>query len=163
MTTYLITHRSEDSQLIHREGSAEEAACEIANQLLMFYGSAEKLMAIKSDSPLATFSLIKDDVLCSIDVTKKSIETWRNDISSIRTAMNEFHSAKNRAESILSQALDDLDNAFDSSEALGDFVPSDDISVYGVLDELGIGDLETTFRRALRDMYKFKTYQRSSV
>jgi len=70
MTTYLITHRSEDSQLIHREGSAEEAACEIANQLLMFYGSAEKLMAIKSDSPLATFSLIKDDVLCSIDVTK---------------------------------------------------------------------------------------------
>jgi len=50
MTTYLITHRSEDSQLIHREGSAEEAACEIANQLLMFYGSAEKLMAIKSDS-----------------------------------------------------------------------------------------------------------------
>ena len=62
MTTYLITHRSEDSQLIHREGSAEEAACEIANQLLMFYGPAEKLMAIKSDSPLATFSLIKDDV-----------------------------------------------------------------------------------------------------
>ena len=129
----------------------------------MFYGPAEKLMAIKSDSPLATFSLIKDDVLCSIDVTKKSIETWRNDISSIRTAMNEFHSAKNRAESILSQALDDLDNAFDSSEALGDFVPSDDISVYGVLDELGLSDLETTFRRALRDMYKFKAYQRSSV
>ena len=90
MTTYLITHRSEDSQLIHREGSAEEAACEIANQLLMFYGSAEKLMAIKSDSPLATFSLIKDDVLCSIDVTKKSIETWRNDVSSIRTAINQF-------------------------------------------------------------------------
>ena len=148
---------------IPREGSAEEAACEIANQLLMFYGPAEKLMAIKSDSPLATFSLIKDDVLCSIDVTKKSIETWRNDISSIRTAMNEFHSAKNRAESILSQALDDLDNAFDSSEALGDFVPSDDISVYGVLDELGLSDLETTFRRALRDMYKFKAYQRSSV
>ena len=161
MTTYLITHRSEDSQLIHREGSAEEAACEIANQLLMFSGSAEKLMAIKSDSPLATFSLIKDDVLCSIDVTKKSIETWRNDVSSIQMAINQFHSAKNRAESILTQALDDLDNAFDSSEALGDFVPSDDISVYGVLDELGLSDLETTFRRALSDMYKFKTYQRS--
>ena len=163
MTTYLITYRSEDSQLIHREGSAEEAACEIAKQLLMFYGSAEKLMAIKSDSPLATFSLIKDDVLCSIDVTKKSIETWRNDVSSIRTAINQFHSAKNRAESILTQALDDLDNAFDSSEALGEFVPSDDISVYGVLDELGLSDLETTFSRALRDMYKFKTYQRSAV
>ena len=113
------------------------------------------------NSPLATFSLIKDDVLCSIDVTKKSIETWRNDVSSIRTAINQFHSAKNRAESILTQALDDLDNAFDSSEALGDFVPSDDISVYGVLDELGLSDLETTFRRALSDMYKFKTYQRS--
>jgi hypothetical protein len=107
--------------------------------------------------------LIKDDVLCSIDVTKKSIETWRNDVSSIRTAINQFHSAKNRAESILTQALDDLDSAFDSSEALGDFVPSDDISVYGVLDELGLSDLETTFRRALSDMYKFKTYQRSSV
>ena len=163
MTTYLITVRRDDSQAIHKAGSVEEVACEIAQQLLCFPGLSEKLMAIKSDSPLATFSLIKDDVLCSIEVTKKSIDTWRNDVATIKSSINDFHAAKNRAESLLTRALDDLDSTFDNSAAFSGFVPSDDISVYGVLDELGISDLDRTFNRALGEMYKFKSYLRASV
>lgn len=163
MTTCLITVRSDDSQAIHKAGSVEEAACEIAHQLLEFRGNPQRLMAIKSDSPLATFSLIKDDVLCSIEVTKKSIDTWRNDVAAIKNAINDFQSAKDQAESILTRALDDLDSTFDNSAAFNGFVPSDDISVYGVLDELGISDLDGTFNRALGEMYKFKSYLRASV
>ena len=158
MTSYLITHRRENSQMIHKEGSVEEAVCQIAMQLLMFRGTSDNLMAIKSDSPLATFSLLKDDVLCSIEVTKKSMETWRNDVVSIQYAINDFQSVLNSAESMLNRALDDLDSAFESSDSFGEFIPSNDISVCAFLDELGISDLEMTFRRALGDMYNFKSF-----
>lgn len=163
MTTYLITIRRDDSHAVHKAGSVEEAACEIAHRLLEFRGNSQRLMAIKSASPLATFSMIKDDVLCSIEVTKKSIGSWRNDVATIETAINDFHAAKDKAESILTRALDDLDSTFDNSAAFNGYVPSDDISVYGVLDELGISDLEGTFNRVLGEMYKFKTFPRIAV
>lgn len=163
MTTYLIAIRKDSSQSPHSEGSPQEAACEIARDLLGLRGRADQLIAIERDTPLATFSLIKDDVLCSIQVTKQSLDTWREDVVRIRTAFINFNLTKDQAETQLTQALDDLDYAFGASEALKEFVPSDEISVYGVLDELGISDMEMTFQRALSELYKFKPMETTAV
>ena len=117
-------------------------------------------MAIQADTKLATFALVKDDALCSIEVTKKSLETWRKDVINIQDAINSFHSAKNRAENLLDQALADLDEAYENSAGFQGYTPSDDISVYGALDELGANDLEYTFQRTLHEMYKFQVFHR---
>jgi hypothetical protein len=163
MTTYLITIRKNGAQAIHKPESAEEAACEIAHQLLRFRGNSEALMAIKSDSPLATFSLLKDDILCSLEVTQQSIKAWHSDIANIQSALNGFQEARDQAESILERALVDLDSAYNNSRDFNDYTPSDEISVYGALDEMGANDLNYSFNRAVRELYKFKVFDRQAA
>lgn len=160
MSKYLVIARRPDSPMAHAEGSAEETVCEIARRLLHFAGPAEHLMAIAADTKSATFALIKDDALCSIEVTRKSLETWRQDVSSIQEAIHSFEVAKDHAENVLECALADLDEAYENSSGFQGYTPSEEISVYGALEELGGSELRHVFQRSLQEMYKFKVLRR---
>ena len=163
MSKYLVIPRRPDSPVIHTGGSTEETICEIAKNLLRFPGPTDYLMAIPVDTKIATFALVKDDALCSIEVTKKSLETWRNDVTNIQDAINSFQSAKDHAENVLDRALADLDEAYENSTGFQGYIPSDDISVYGALEEMGANDLEYSFQRALHEMYKFQVLRRQTA
>jgi len=160
MSKYLVIPRRPDSPMIHAGGSTEETVCDIAKSLLYFPGPADYLMAIPADTKVATFALVKDDALCSIEVTKKTLDTWRKDVINIEDAINQFQSAKDHAENVLDRALADLDEAYENSYGFKGYTPSDDISVYGALEDLGVNDLQYTFRRTLEDMYKFQVLRR---
>jgi hypothetical protein len=157
MSKYLVITRSTKSQAIHTAGSVEETVCEIAKNLLHFRGPADCLMAIPADTKIATFAALKDEALCSIEVNDKTLATWRNDVTAIEDAINSFQSTRDHAENLLDRALADLDEAYESSSGFNDYTPSNDISVYGALDQLGANDLEYNFQQALRDMYKFNS------
>ncbi len=163
MSKYLVIPRRPDSPMTHTGGSTEETVCEIAKNLMHFPGSPDYLMAIPADTKIATFAVLKDDALCSIEVTQSTLETWRNDVTNIEDAINSFQSAKDHAENVLDQALGDLDEAYENSIGFKGYVPSDDISVYGALEEMGANDLEFNFRRALEQMYKFQVLRRQPV
>ena len=163
MSKYLVIPRRPDSPVIHTGGSTEETICEIAKNLLRFPGPTDYLMAIPADTKIATFALVKDDALCSIEVTKKSLETWRNDVTNIQDAINSFQSAKDHAENVLDRALADLDEAYENSTGFQGYIPSDDISVYGALEEMGANDLDYTFQRTLQEMYKFQVLRRETA
>ena len=163
MSKYLVIPRRPDSPVIHTGGSTEETICEIAKNLLRFPGPTDYLMAIPVDTKIATFALVKDDALCSIEITKKSLETWRNDVTNIQDAINSFQSAKDHAENVLDRALADLDEAYENSTGFQGYIPSDDISVYGALEEMGANDLEYSFQRALHEMYKFQVLRRQTA
>ena len=81
MTKYLVVCRPSDQAVAHADDTPEEAVCNIARTLMNLPMRADQLMAIPADTDLATMSLLKDDVMCSVDVTEKSIETWRNDVT----------------------------------------------------------------------------------
>ena len=155
MSKYLVIPRRPDSPMTHAGGSTEDTVCEIAKSLLRFPGPAEYLMAIPADTKVATFAVLKDDALCSIEVTKKTLETWRQDVANIQAAINAFQSAKDHAENVLDCALADLDEAYENSTGFQGYVPSEDISVCGALEDMGASDLDHTFRRTLQEMYKF--------
>jgi len=163
MTKYIVIERSTDSPVISASGSDEETVCEIATTLMRYPWPADSLMAVAETSAISTFSTLKNQALCSLEVTQQTLNTWRSDVGHIRSALRGLDAAKNRAESMLERALEDLDEAYGSSDAFGDYVPSNEISIYGVLDELGVSEVESAFDRALNEMYKFKTYQRSVV
>jgi len=163
MSKYLVIPRRRDSQMTHAGGSTEEAVCEIAKNLLYFPGSTDYLMAIPADTKVATFAALKDDALCSLEVTKKTIDTWRKDVINIEDAINQFQSAKDHAENVLDRALADLDEAYENSTGFKGYTPSDDISVYGALEQMGSNDLEYTFQRALHEMYKFQVIRRQTA
>jgi len=160
MSKYLVIPRRRDSQMTHAGGSTEEAVCEIAKNLLYFPGSTDYLMAIPADTKVATFAALKDDALCSLEVTKETIDTWRKDVINIEDAINQFQSAKDHAENVLDRALADLDEAYENSSGFKGYTPSNDISVYGVLEDLGVNDIQYTFRRSLEEMYKFQVLKR---
>jgi hypothetical protein len=117
-------------------------------------------MAIPADTKIATFAVLKDDALCSIEVTQSTLETWRKDVTNIQGAINSFQSARDHAENVLDQALADLDEAYENSTGFKGYTPSDDISVYGALEQMGSNDLDYTFQRALHEMYKFQVLKR---
>jgi hypothetical protein len=129
--------------------------CDIAKNLLSYRGPAESLMAIPADSKIATFVTLKDDALCTVEVTEKTLATWRNDVTAIEDAINNFQSVRDHVENLLDRALSDLDEAYESSSGFNDYTPSNDISVYGALEQMGANDLEYNFQRVLREMYKF--------
>ena len=64
---------------------------------------------------------------------------------------------------ILDRALADLDEAYENSTGFKGYTPSDDISVYGALEQMGSNDLEYTFQRALHEMYKFQVLRRETA
>jgi len=163
MTKYIVIERSTDSPVISASGSDEETVCEIAKNLLYYPGPSDFLMAIAADSKVATFALVKDDALCSIEVTKKTLDTWRKDVTNIQDAINSFQSAKDHAETVLDRALADLDEAYENSTGFQGYTPSDDISVYGALEEMGANDLDYTFQRTLQEMYKFQVLKRQTA
>ena len=163
MTKYLVIPRRADSPMTHAGNSTEETVCEIARSLLTLPIPADRLMAIQADTKLATFALVKDDALCSIEVTKKSLETWRKDVTNIQDAINSFQSARDHAENVMDRALADLDEAYENSTGFQGYIPSDDISVYGALEEMGANDLEYSFQRALYEMYKFQVLRRQTA
>ena len=163
MTKYIVIERSTDSPVISASGSDEETVCEIAKNLLHYPGPSDSLMAVTADSKVATLTLIKDDALCSIEVTQKTLDTWRKDVTNIQDAINSFQSARDHAENVLDQALGDLDEAYENSTGFKGYTPSDDISVYGALEEMGANDLEYTFQRALHEMYKFQVLRRETA
>ena len=163
MTKYLVIPRRPDSPMTHADGSAEETVCEIAKSLLRFPGPTDYLMAIPADTKVATFAVLKEDALCSIEVTKKTLETWRQDVANIEAAITSFQSAKDHAENVLDCALADLDEAYENSTGFQGYIPSDDISVYGALEEMGANDLEYSFQRALHEMYKFQVLRRQTA
>ena len=156
MTKYLVVARQPDSPMTHPAGSAEETVCAIAKHLMHYRGPLDRLMAIAANSKVATFAVLKDQAMCSIEVTKKTLETWRHEVTDIQAAINAFHSAKDHAENLLDRALADLDEAYASSESFEGYVPSDDISVYGVLEELRMEDLKYAFHRSLEEIYQFQ-------
>jgi len=160
MSKYLVMSRKVDSPLTHADGSTEETVCEIAKNLLHYPGPSEYLMAIPADTKIATFAVLKEDALCSIEVTQSTLETWRKDVMNIQDAINSFQSARDHAENVLDQALGDLDEAYENSTGFQGYTPSDDISVYGALEQMGSNDLEYTFQRALHEMYKFQVLRR---
>lgn len=160
MSKYLVIPRRKDSPMTHAGGSTEETVCEIAKNLMHFPGPSDYLMAIPADTKVASFAVLKDDALCSIEVTEQSINTWYRDVTNIEDAINSLHSAKDHAENILDQALADLDEAYENSSGFKGYVPSDEISVYGALEEMGANDLEYAFRRSLEEMYKFQVLKR---
>ncbi len=160
MSKYLVMSRKVDSPLTHADGSTEETVCEIAKNLLHYPGPSEYLMAIPADTKIATFAVLKEDALCSIEVTQSTLETWRKDVTNIQDAINSFQSARDHAENVLDQALGDLDEAYENSTGFKGYTPSDDISVYGALEQMGSNDLEYTFHRALHEMYKFQVLRR---
>ena len=160
MSKYLVMSRKVDSPLTHADGSTEETVCEIAKNLLHYPGPSEYLMAIPADTKIATFAVLKEDALCSIEVTQSTLETWRKDVTNIQDAINSFQSARDHAENDLDQALGDLDEAYENSIGFKGYTPSDDISVYGALEQMGSNDLEFTFQRALHEMYKFQVLRR---
>ena len=163
MSKYLVIPRRADSPMTHAQGSTEESVCEIAKNLLHYPGPSGYLMAIPADSKVATFALVKDDALCSIEVTKKTLDTWRKDVTNIRDAIDSFQSARVHAENLLDQALGDLDEAYENSMGFQGYTPSDDISVYGALEEMGANDLDYTFQRSLQEMYKFQVLRRQTA
>ena len=114
-------------------------------------GAAWRDDLVQSKAPL----VLKDDALCSIEVTKKTLETWRQDVANIEAAITSFQSAKDHAENVLDCALADLDEAYENSTGFQGYVPSEDISVCGALEDMGASDLDRTFRRSLQEMYKF--------
>lgn len=160
MSKYLIIPRSPNSQMTHSGESSEETVSEIAKNLLHYPGPSDYLMAIPADTKVATFAVLKDDALCSIEVSSKTLEIWRNDVTNIQDAINAFQSAKDYAENVLDRALADLDEAYENSTGFQGYVPSEDISVYGALEEMGANDLEHAFRRSLEEMYKFQVLKR---
>ena len=163
MSKYLVIPRRADSPMTHKGGSTEETVCEIAKNLLHYPGPSDYLMAIPADTKIATFSVLKDDAFCSLEITPKTLDTWRNDVIGIQDAINSFQSAKDRAENILDRALADLDEAYENSTGFKGYTPSDDISVYGALEQMGSNDLEYTFQRALHEMYKFQVLRRETA
>ena len=163
MSKYLVMSRKVDSPMTHAGGSIEETVCEIAKNLLHYPGPSEYLMAIPADTKIATFAVLKEDALCSIEVTKTTLETWRKDVTNIQDAINSFQSAKDHAETVLDRALADLDEAYENSTGFQGYIPSDDISVYGALEQMGSNDLEYTFQRALHEMYKFQVIRRHTA
>ena len=163
MSKYLVIPRRADSPMTHAQGSTEESVCEIAKNLLHYPGPSDYLMAIPADTKVATFALVKDDALCSIEVTKKTLDTWRKDVTNIRDAIDSFQSARDHAENLLDQALGDLDEAYENSVGFQGYTPSDDISVYGALEEMGANDLDYTFQRSLQEMYKFQVLRRQTA
>jgi hypothetical protein len=163
MSKYLVMSRKVDSPLTHADGSTEETVCEIAKNLLHYPGPSEYLMAIPADTKIATFAVLKEDALCSIEVTQLTLETWRKDVTNIQDAINSFQSARDHAENVLDQALGDLDEAYENSTGFKGYIPSDDISVYGALEQMGSNDLEYTFQRALHEMYKFQVIRRHTA
>ena len=58
------------------------------------------------------------------------------------------------------RALADLDDAYENSTEFQGYTPSNDISVYGALSDMGADDLEHAFQRALVDMYQFHVIRR---
>jgi hypothetical protein len=163
MTKYIVIERSTDSPVISASGSTEETVCEIAKNLLHYPGPSDFLMAIAADSKVATLALVKDDALCTIEVTQKTLDTWRKDVTNIQDALISFQSARDHAENVLDQALGDLDEAYENSIGFKGYTPSDDISVYGALEQMGSNDLEYTFQRALHEMYKFQVIRRHTA
>ena len=163
MTKYIVIERSTDSPVISASGSDEKTVCEIAKNLLHYPGPSDSLMAVTADSTVATLTLIKDDALCSIEVTKKTLDTWRKDVTNIQDAINSFQSARDHAENVMDRALADLDEAYENSTGFQGYTPSDDISVYGALEQMGSNDLEYTFQRALQEMYKFQVLKRETA
>lgn len=163
MTKYIVIERSTDSPVISASGSTEETVCEIAKNLLHYPGPSDFLMAIAADSKVATLALVKDDALCTIEVTQKTLDTWRKDVTNIQDAIISFQSARDHAENVLDQALGDLDEAYENSIGFKGYTPSDDISVYGALEQMGSNDLEYTFQRALHEMYKFQVLRRQTA
>ena len=163
MSKYLVMSRKVDSPLTHAGGSTEETVCEIAKNLLHYPGPSEYLMAIPADTKIATFAVLKEDALCSIEVTQSTLETWRKDVTNIQDAINSFQSAKDHAETVLDRALADLDEAYENSTGFQGYTPSDDISVYGALEEIGVNDLDYTFQRTLQEMYKFQVLRRQTA
>ncbi len=157
MPKYLVMTRSAKSQSIHPDGSVEATVCAIAKNLMHYRGPTDGLMAIPADTKVATFAALKDEALCSIEVTDKTLATWRKDVFVIEDAINSFQSARDHAETMLDRALAELDEAYGSSSDFNDYTPSNDISVYGALDQLGANDLEYKFQQALREMYKFNS------
>ncbi len=163
MSKYLVMSRKVDSPLTHADGSTEETVCEIAKNLLHYPGPSEYLMAIPADTKIATFAVLKEDALCSIEVTQSTLETWRKDVTNIQDAINSFQSAKDHAETVLDRALADLDEAYENSTGFKGYTPSDEISVYGALEQMGSNDLDYTFQRALHEMYKFQVIRRHTA
>jgi hypothetical protein len=163
MPKYLVIPRRADSPMTHAGGSTEETVCEIAKNLLHYPGPSDYLMAIPADTKIATFAVLKDDAFCSLEITQSTLETWRKDVTNIQDAINSFQSARDHAENVLDQALADLDEAYENSIGFKGYTPSDDISVYGALEQMGSNDLEYTFQRALHEMYKFQVLRRETA
>ena len=136
MTIYRILNRKKDSPYLHSPGSSEEVACEIARFIMGAGVPENSLMAIKEDSPVATFMLMQEKYFCSIQLSEKLKRFWLTEAYSIFTAYKKFNFAKSQAESILEDALYDLETRFGNLKIFKTLSPSEYIGVVTTIDEI---------------------------
>jgi hypothetical protein len=159
MTKYLIIERSVDDPSVHPPGSLELTACEIAKQMMFFHQSADRLMAIDSEGPVATFAHLNASALCSITVDKDSQSVWNNEVPDIDESLRNFRVSKSRAEDELDAALSEMIDKFSESSVFNDIDPENDIGVYSALESLGYDDVDYKFRRAVQDHFQYQEMQ----
>jgi len=136
MTIYRILNRKKDSPYLHSPGSSEEVACEIARFIMGVSVPENGLMAIKEDSPVATFMLMQEKYFCSIQLSEKLKRFWLTEAYSIFNAYKKFNFAKSQAESILEDALYDLETSFSNLKIFKTLSPSEYIGVVTTIDEI---------------------------
>ena len=136
MTIYRILNRKKDSPYLHSPGSSEEVACEIARFIMGVSVPENGLMAIKEDSPVASFMLMQEKYFCSIQLSEKLKRFWLTEAYSIFNAYKKFNFAKSQAESILEDALYDLETSFSNLKIFKTLSPSEYIGVVTTIDEI---------------------------
>ena len=136
MTIYRILNRKKDSPYLHSPGSSEEVACEIARFIMGVSVPENGLMAIKEDSPVASFMLMQEKYFCSIQLSEKLKRFWLTEAYSIFNAYKKFNFAKSQAESILEDALYDLETSFGNLKIFKTLSPSEYIGVISTIDEI---------------------------
>ncbi len=67
----------------YKEGSDEELACEIASRILLISSAACNFHAIEATSKQATFEVLKNNALCSLEINNANKKIWNSEISKI--------------------------------------------------------------------------------
>ena len=163
MTTYLIIPRKPNDPGMHASESLEEAACQIAKELMRFRGTYEDLMAFRSDSPSAGLAAVQDTILCTVDLDPESHQIWINDYCDIKSSLEEFESIRSRAQFNLENTLTEMSSRFAESEAFNAICPEDEINIDSAMSELDESGVSYRLNNAVRKLYQFKEIEGSLV
>ena len=82
MTKYIILKNLSMSNQ-YKVGSDEELACEIASRILLINSAASNYHAIEAASKQATFEVLKNSALCSLEINNANKKIWNSQIVKI--------------------------------------------------------------------------------